>query len=224
MKNVKIILFLWLSIIGQQLSAQTDVRKPADVFGMYFETFVKNDQEALNRLNDYLKPTVEGKNAYEIDFKRASEDMVKASTDSFLSSFSKETANACRQEAEEYFKVLMDNFKQGKIVVTSSNLVQNEYVAEQKIAEIVYSVSFKVPTKVSDMPGTDTNKVKPKELKKYLLKTVQQFKTADKTVTTEKKFSLYQLKEGEKVYYWNGSPDEMVAELTDVYFESFGPK
>ncbi|MDQ0783644.1 hypothetical protein [Chryseobacterium sp. W4I1] len=224
MKNLKIILLLMLAILSQNLTAQTEVKKPSEVFEMYFGTFVKNDDATLAKLNDYLRPTVEGENAYQVDFKAVSQDMMKESTDHFLSAFSKATGEACRKEAEDYFSAMIENFKNGKLTVKEVKVVQNEYVEDQKIAEINYSVSFKVPAKFSDIPSGDIKNVKPEELKKYLVQSVQDFKKADKTVATEQKFSLYQLNEGGKTYYWNGSPDEIVSKLTDFYFESFGSK
>ncbi|KFF09442.1 hypothetical protein [Chryseobacterium luteum] len=224
MKNFKIVIFMMLALLSQNLLAQTEVKKPSEVFEMYFGTFVKNDAAMLSKLNDYLKPTVEGENAYEIDFKTVSRDMMKESTDNFLSAFSKPTADACRKEAEEYFTAMMENFKNGKLSVKDVKIVQNEHIEDQKIAEVNYSVSFKVPAKFSDIPSGDIKNVKPEDLKKYLVQSVQDFKNADKTVETEQKFSLYQLNEGGKTYYWNGSPDEIVSGLTDFYFESFGSK
>lgn len=69
MKNFKIVLVLMLAILSQNLAAQTEVKKPSEVFDMYFGTFVNNDTAVLNKLNDYLRPTVEGENAYQVDFK-----------------------------------------------------------------------------------------------------------------------------------------------------------
>ncbi|NML72157.1 hypothetical protein HHL23_20535 [Chryseobacterium sp. RP-3-3] len=224
MKKLKIIVLLMMAVLSQNLIAQTEVKKPSEVFEMYFGTFVKNDDAVLTKLNDYLKPTVEGENAYQIDFKVVSQDMMKESTDNFLSAFSKTTADACRKEAEQYFSAMMENFKNGKLTVKDVKVVQNEYIEDQKIAEINYSVSFKVPSKFSDIPSGDIKNVKPEDLKKYLVQSVQDFKNADKIVVTEQKFKLYQLNEGGKIYYWNGSPDEIVSGLTDFYFESFGSK
>lgn len=213
-----------LGVMSQNLAAQAEVKNPKEVFEMYFGTFVSNDTAVLDKLNDYLRPTVEGETAYQVDFKTVSQDMMKESTDNFLSAFSKTTADACRKEAEDYFTAMMGNFKAGKLTVKDVKVVQNEYIEDQKIAEVTYSVSFKVPAKFSDIPTGDIKTVKPEELKKYLVQSVQDFKNADKTVVTEQKFSLYQLNEGGKIYYWNGSPDEIVSGLTDVYFESFGTK
>ena len=64
MKNYKIILLLLLTMIGQNVFAQTEVKKPKEAFELFFGTFVNNDETALNKLNEYLKPTVEGQNAY----------------------------------------------------------------------------------------------------------------------------------------------------------------
>ena len=221
MKNYKII-FLLLTMMGQQLIAQTEVKKPKEAFELFFGTFVNNDEASLNKLNDYLKPTVEGQNAYQVDFKETSKEMMNGSVENFLSAFPKATAAACKKEAEEYFTAMFGNFKTGKLTVKNVKVVPNEYVEGQKIAEISYSVSFLVPSKLTSGPKGDLNKIKAEDLKKYLIQAVQDFKNADKTVTTDQNFRLYELKEGDKIYYWNGSPDEIVTNLTDFYFESFG--
>jgi hypothetical protein len=222
MKTYKIILLLMLTMMGQQLIAQTEVKKPKEAFELFFGTFVNNDDAALNKLNDYLKPTVEGQNAYQVDFKETSKEMMNGSVENFLSAFPKSTAAACKKEAEEYFTAMFGNFKTGKLTVKNVKVVPNEYVEGQKIAEISYSVSFLVPSKLTSGPKGDISKVKAEDLKKYLIQAVQDFKNADKTVTTDQNFNLYELKEGDKIYYWNGSPDEIVTNLTDFYFESFG--
>ncbi|TZF93130.1 hypothetical protein FW781_19385 [Chryseobacterium panacisoli] len=222
MKNYKIIFLLLLTMMGQQLIAQTEVKKPKEAFELFFGTFVNNDEAALNKLNDYLKPTVEGQNAYQVDFKETSKEMMNGSVENFLSAFPKATAAACKKEAEEYFTAMFGNFKTGKLTVKNVKVVPNEYVEGEKIAEISYSVSFLVPSKLTSGPKGDLNKIKAEDLKKYLVQAVQDFKNADKTVTTDQNFNLYELKEGDKIYYWNGSPDEIVTNLTDFYFESFG--
>ncbi|KAA2216133.1 hypothetical protein [Chryseobacterium sediminis] len=222
MKNYKIIFLLLLTMMGQQLIAQTEVKKPKEAFELFFGTFVNNDEAALNKLNDYLKPTVEGQNAYQVDFKETSKEMMNGSVENFLSAFPKATAAACKKEAEEYFTAMFGNFKTGKLTVKNVKVVPNEYMEGEKIAEISYSVSFLVPSKLTSGPKGDLNKIKAEDLKKYLIQAVQDFKNADKTVTTDQNFNLYELKEGDKIYYWNGSPDEIVTNLTDFYFESFG--
>ncbi|MBP1166737.1 MULTISPECIES: hypothetical protein [unclassified Chryseobacterium] len=222
MKNYKIIFLLLLTMMGQQLMAQTEVKKPKEAFELFFGTFVNNDEAALNKLNDYLKPTVDGQTAYQVDFKETSKEMINGSVDNFLSAFPKATAAACKKEAEDYFTAMFGNFKTGKLNVKEVKVVPNEYVEGQKIAEIRYAVSFLVPSKLTSGPKGDLNKIKTEDLKKYLIQAVQDFKNADKTVTTDQNFTLYELKEGDKIYYWNGSPDEIVSNLTDFYFESFG--
>ncbi|MGH1520211.1 hypothetical protein [Chryseobacterium sp. JK1] len=222
MKNYKIILLFLLTMMGQYLTAQTEVKKPAEAFEMFFGTFVNNEDTALNKLNEYLKPTVDGQNAYQVNFKETSEEMINSSVENFLAAFPKTTAAACKKEAEEYFIAMFANFKKGKLTVKNVKVVPNEYVEGQKIAEISYTVNFKVPSKLTSGPEGDIQKVKPEDLKKYLTQAAQDFKNADKTVTTDQEFKLYELKEGGKIYYWNGSPDEIVSNLTDFYFESFG--
>ena len=209
-------------MVGQYVSAQTEVKKPKEAFELFFGTFVNNDEVALTKLNDYLRPTVDGQNAYQVNFKETSEEMKKGSVDNFLAAFPKATAAACKKEAEAYFTAMLDNFKTGKLTIKEVKVVPNEYVEGDKIAEITYSVSFKVPSKLTTGPSGDIKKVKAEDLKKYLVQATQDFKNADKTVTIDQNFNLYELKEGGKIYYWNGSPDEIVTNLTDFYFESFG--
>ncbi|MCJ7933783.1 MAG: hypothetical protein MUW56_09145 [Chryseobacterium sp.] len=224
MKNYKIILFLVLSMLGQHLSAQTEVKKPAEAFELFFGTFVNNDDAVLGKLNEYLRPTVEGKDAYQINFKETSEETIKATAENFLSAFPKATAAACKKEAEDYFKAMFENFRNGKLAIKNVKVVPNEYIEDQKIAEVTYTVSFIVPSKLTAEPAAQPQKVKAAALKKYLIQVVEDFKKADKTVSTDQEFSLYELKEGDKIYYWNGSPDQMVTNLTDFYFDSFGSK
>ena len=222
MKNYRTFLLLFFMILGQQLAAQTEVKKPSEVFDMYFGTFVNNDDAALDKLNEYLKPTVEGQNAYQVNFKETSEEMLNSSVENFLAAFSKATASACKNEAKDYFTAMFGNLKKANLAIKNVKIVPNEYVKDEKIAQIKYIVSFKVPSKLVTGPVGDTKKVKTEELKKYLVQAVQDFKNADKTIQIEKEFNLYELKQENKIYYWNGSPDEIVSNLTDFYFESFG--
>ncbi|AZA78424.1 hypothetical protein EG347_13325 [Chryseobacterium sp. G0186] len=221
MKNYKIILLLLLTMMGQHLTAQTEVKKPKEVFELFFGSFLANDEATRVKLNDYLRPTVEGKDAFQVDFKENSENMVKSSAEAFLSIFPKAAASACKKEAEDYFEVVFANFKNGKLNIKNVKVVPNEYVEDQKIAEVTYTVSFQVPANPAPEPTVDPKKIKADELKKYLVQLIQDFKNADKTVTIDQEFSLYELKEGDKIYYWNGSPDEIVTNLTDFYFDSF---
>ncbi|MBK1894965.1 hypothetical protein [Chryseobacterium paridis] len=223
MKTYKVILFLLLATFAQHLSAQ-EVKKPAEVFGLYFDVFVRYDDQALPKLNDYLKPTMEGKDGYQVNLKDVSEDMVKKSAEAFLSVFPKKVAAACKKESEDYFTALYKNFKDGKMSVKKVELVQNEYVADQKIANITYSVSFLVVSKLSEIAVPDPQKAKPEDVKQFLLQGLEKIKNADKTVTTEQEFSLYGLKQDGKVYYWNGSPDQIASTLIDFYFDSFNIK
>lgn len=222
MKNYRIFLLLLFTMLGQQLVAQTEVKKPTEVFNMYFGTFVNNDNVALDKLNDYLRPTVEGQNAYQVNFKETSEEMLSSTVENFLSAFSKTTASACKKEAKDYFTAMFGNFKIAKLTIKNIKVVPNEYIEDEKIAEIKYIVSFKVPSKLMTGPADDPQKVKAEELKKYLVQAVQDFKNADKTVQIEQEFSLYELKQDNKIYYWNGSPDQIVSNLADFYLESFG--
>lgn len=224
MKNYKIILFVLLTMLGNYATAQTEVKKPAEAFELFFGAFVNNDDASIGKLNDYLRPTVEGQDAYQVNFKETSEEMIKTTAENFLTAFPKTVASTCKKEAEDYFRVMFDNFRKGKLTVKNVKVVPNEYIKDQKIAKVSYNVSFKVPSKLAPEPAENPQKVKAEDLKKYLAQAVQDFKNADKTVSIDQEFSLYELKENNKIYYWNGSPDEIVTNLTDFYFDSFGSK
>lgn len=223
MKNYRIVFFLILIFFGQNLKAQ-EVKKPAEVFDLYFDTFFRYNNEGVAKLNDYLKPTVDGKDSYQANMREISEEVIKTSAANFLLPYPKDVAIACKKESEDYFRILYENFQNAKMVVKKVQLVQNEYVPDQKIARIQYSITFKVPSKLSEVVIPDAEKVKVEELKGFLIDIIDKFKKADKIVTTEQEFSLYDLKHNGKIYYWNGSPDQIVTSLTDFYFESFGVK
>lgn len=221
MKNYKIIFVLLLTMMGQYLTAQTEVKKPKEVFEMFFGAFLKNDEATRLKLNDYLRPTVEGKDAFQVDFKETSENMIKSSAEAFLSIFPKTAASACKKEAEDYFKIVFENFRGAKLAIKNVKVVPNEYLEGEKIAEVTYTVSFLVPSQPTPEPSVNPQKIKADELKKYLGQMIQDFKNANKTVTIDQEFSLYELKDDGKIYYWNGSPDEIVTNLTDFYFDGF---
>ncbi|PKF73007.1 hypothetical protein CW752_15165 [Chryseobacterium sp. PMSZPI] len=208
-------------VMGQNLTAQTEVKKPKEVFQLFFDTFLKNDEASRVKLNDYLRPTVEGQDAYQVNFKETSEETLKTTTEGFLSIFPKAAAKACQKDAEEYVRLMFENFRKGQLMIKSVKVVPNEYLEGEKIAELTYTVSFKVPSHPPAQPSTDPKKVKPEELKKYLSDLIEGFKNADKTIMTDQEFSLYELKQDGKIYYWNGSPDQIVTNLTDFYFDSF---
>lgn len=220
MNNYKMIFLLLLTMMGQQLTAQTEVKKPKEVFELFFGSFLNNDEPTRLKLNDYLRPTVEGKDSFDVNFKENAEEMVKSSAESFLSVFPKAAASTCKTEAEDYFRIVFDNFRKAKLTIKEVNVVQNEYVEDQKIAEVKYTVSFKVPATPTPEPKVEPEKIKADDLKKYLIQLTQNISNADKTITTDQEFSLYELKEGDKIYYWNGSPDQIITNLTDFYFDS----
>jgi hypothetical protein len=78
MKNYKIILLLLLTMMGQHVCSDRSEETQRS-FELFFGTFVNNDEVALNKLNDYLRPTVEGQNAYQVNFKETSDEMKKGS-------------------------------------------------------------------------------------------------------------------------------------------------
>ncbi|MFP3836096.1 hypothetical protein, partial [Chryseobacterium sp. SIMBA_028] len=81
------------------------------------------------------------------------------------------------------------------------------------ISEVSVEVTFKVPSKIVTPKFNDPKKISAEELKKYLKTTTKQLVDADKKITVTQIFKLYQKKEGENIYYWNGGPEELVWKL-----------
>ncbi|AQX87025.1 hypothetical protein I6H88_09350 [Elizabethkingia bruuniana] len=224
--KIKFILTLVCTLIIQFFIAQTEVKKPEEAFGLYFGAFLKNDEGIQKALNDYMRPTVEGQDMY--NFHNDLKDQMKENiVKSYVSMLSKPTAQANKAEIEAFFDILIANFRNSKYKIKSVNLVDNEYQEGEKIAELVYDVTFKIPeTSLEEEPevsayiNKQTKNLKPEELKKILTVSLQNLKNATKEITIEQNFSLYTLKQDNKVFYYNGNPSEIVTNLTDFYFDN----
>ena len=224
--KIKFILTLICSLSIQLFIAQTEVKKPEEAFGLYFGAFLRNDEGSQKALNDYMRPTVEGQDMYNFhnDLKdEMKENIVK----SYVSMLSKATAQANKVEIEAFFNLLVVNFRNSKYKIKNVTLVDNEYNEGEKIAELVYDVTFKVPEKsvqeeLKDVPyiSKPLKDLKPEELKKILTVTLQNLKNASKEITIEQTFSLYTLNQDQKIYYYNGDPSQIVTNLTDFYFDN----
>ncbi|AQW94212.1 hypothetical protein [Elizabethkingia anophelis] len=224
--KIKFILTLVCTLIIQFFIAQTEVKKPEEAFGLYFGAFLKNDEGIQKALNDYMRPTVEGQDMY--NFHNDLKDQMKENiVKSYVSMLSKATAQANKAEIEAFFDTLVANFKNAKYKIKSVNLVDNEYQEGEKIAELVYDVTFKIPEKSVQEELKDASFInkplkglKPEELRQMLTVTLQNLKNTSKEITTEQTFSLYTLKQDNKVFYYNGNPSEIVTNLTDFYFDN----
>ncbi|MCT3959819.1 hypothetical protein HZQ27_11910 [Elizabethkingia anophelis] len=224
--KIKFILTLVCTLIIQFFIAQTEVKKPEEAFELYFGAFLKNDEGIQKALNDYMRPTVEGQDMY--NFHNDLKDQMKENiVKSYVSMLSKATAQANKAEIEAFFDTLVANFKNAKYKIKSVNLVDNEYQEGEKIAELVYDVTFKIPEKSVQEELKDASFInkplkglKPEELRQMLTVTLQNLKNTSKEITTEQTFSLYTLKQDNKVFYYNGNPSEIVTNLTDFYFDN----
>lgn len=208
------------------LFGQTEVKKPAEAFDLYFKTFVNKKESSLKELNDYMRPTVEGKDMYSINFAEGASEMISSMSENFLSIFSPAAAKANKKEAEDYFAAMIKNFNEATYKITSVKLVDNEYIKGEKIAEISYRVTFKLPNESADEVMTaykDKNpkSLKAEELKKLLVSLKNTYSNATKEESIDRQINLYQLKEKGKIYYNSGSIyEEIVTNLTDFYFGS----
>ncbi|KMQ66784.1 hypothetical protein ACM46_04580 [Chryseobacterium angstadtii] len=202
----------------QNLWAQTESLKPEAVFGMYFDTFVKQDERALQQLNDYLTPFLGAENTYTIDLNKSFKDEVKNLTGNFLANLPKETAAGCEAETEEYFRALLSNLKNTQYAVKSMKEVKNEYADHSFVAELNVDLSFPVPAKIAEIKLEEVKKMK--DLRNYLKSKTKAFRQSEKQTTVQQKFKLYQVKKDGNIYYWNGGPQELVWKLNELYFNN----
>lgn len=225
MKKIKLFATLICVLAIQFLSAQ-EVKKPTDAFDLYFKTFVNKNESSLKELNDYMRPTVEGKDMYAVNFAEGNAEMIASMSENFLSIFSPAAAKANKKEAEDYFAAMSKNFNEATYKITSVKLVNNEYVKGEKIAEISYRVTFKMPNESTEevmnaYKDKSPKNLKADELKKLLTSLKNTYNNTTKEESIDREINLYQLKEKEKIYYNSGNIyEEIVTNLTDFYFGS----
>jgi len=220
MGRIKGMLFLMLIFCVKNLSAQSTVLKPDKVFGLYFDTFVKHDENALNNLNTYLKNFVGEDGIYKNNTETAYQEEIKGLTNLFLSGFSENIREECSQDAKNYFIALFDRYKTATFTIKNMETMRNDYSQSQDISEVFYDVMIKVPTKVTIIDLKNVKKISAKQLKGYLKSLTNELVNADKEISLSEKFNLYQIYKGSDVFYWNGGPQELLWKLNNFYFKN----
>ncbi len=207
-------------LCSQTFFAQTKALQPEQVFGLYFDTFVKQDERALNQLNSYLIPFLGNENIYRMDLKKSYHQEVQYLTGLFLANFPKEKAEVCQQEANEYYQVLLNNLKNTRYLLKGIQEVKNEFAENSFVMELSLDLIFNVPES-PELKTVNIKKMTAGELQHYLKKQTKAFSGPKKEVIVQQTFRLYQVKKEGNTYYWNGGPQELVWKLNDSYFKSF---
>lgn len=219
MKKINAIIVLILIFYTQNFKSQ-NILPPENVFDLYFSSFIKYDDESVRELNSYLINFLGKDHTFRMNLEEDYNGRVDDFTKIFLSSLSEDVASACKVEAKDYFTVLLNNFKNAKYRIKSIKSVPLKEAKNQEFSEVTFEVDFKVPSNTSELKMNDITKAGAKEIKKYLADVTEYFKKADKIVTVEQKFNLYQVKAGEDTYYWNGGPQELVWKLNEAYLKN----
>lgn len=219
MKKFKAILLIMFLFCIHHVKSQ-NVLKPENVFNLYFDSFVKYNDESLKELNSYLINFLGKDYTYKMPSRDSYNERVNYFTKIFLSNLPEDVAAQCKDETHEYFTVLLDNFKDAKYTIKSITSVPNKHADGQHISEVTYLASFRVPSDVSSFKMQDFKKAGVKEMKRYLKDLSVGFRNADKTVSVEEKFILYQSEYKGDIYYWNGGPEQLVWKLNEFYFNS----
>jgi len=220
MGRIKCLLFLMLIFCVKNLNAQSTVLKPDEVFGLYFNTFVRHDETSLVRLNAYLKNFVQDDGVYQNNIKSTQEQEITGLTNLFLSGFSDKIGKECREDVKNYFTVLFDRFKTATYTIRNIETMRNDYSQSQDVSEVFYDVMIKVPAKVSVIDFKNGKKMSVKELRGYLKNLTNELLSASKEASYSEKINLYQIYRGDAVYYWNGGPQELLWKLNNFYFKN----
>lgn len=207
-----------LMFCAQNLKSQ-NILSPENVFGLYFNSFVKYNDDSVKELNSYLINFLGKESTHKVSLKNTYDKKIDELTKMFLSNLPAEMALACKNEAHNYFSVLMDNFKNVQYTIKSVKPIFNENMKDQEISEINYMASFKVPSKI-ETAITENKKIGAEEMKKYLVDSTMRLKNADKTIITTQKINFYQLKYDSDTYYWDEKPQELNSKLEEFYFKN----
>ncbi len=219
MKNLTAAFLVAMLCFTQNLRAQ-NILPPQKVFNLYFDSFVKYNDDSLKELNSYLINFLGKENTHKMSLNESYDQKVDSFTNIFLSNLPTEVSAVCKNEAREYFRILIGNFKNATYNIKDIKTRSSDLIKNQEISEVDYEVNFKVPAVASQINVGDIKKIGPGEMKKYLIDITNNLKKADKIVSTRQKFNLYQVKFGTDTYYWNGGPQEMAWKLNEFYFKN----
>lgn len=219
MRNLTIVFWAMLLFCAQNFKSQ-NILPPEKVFDLYFTSFINYDDNAVRELNSYTINFLGKNNTYteklEEAYKKKTEDLTRT----FLSGLPDNVAAGCRTQAQEYFNALMSNFRNARYVIKSIKSITHPELKDQEITEITYTISFRVPSENSEINIGDLKKIGEGEMRKYLIDATGRLKKADKPVSEEQKFNLYQIKYGADTYYWNGGPQELYWKANEFYFRN----
>ncbi|HAY3549707.1 hypothetical protein KRE47_01005 [Elizabethkingia meningoseptica] len=226
MKTIKVLLILIFLVITQTIFAQSDTKRPEDIFELYFKIFVKNDEAALRELNDYMRPLAKGRDMFTIDFKKKTSEVTPYLTNVFLNFFSYTAGKSNKQLAEDYSKMIQNSIANTTYKIKSSNLMNNENQKDKKIVEISYQVVFNVPEKsLGEALTPFQNKLKSlnsDEVKALILE-LKNLQANTKEYTLDKKIELYGIVKDEKIYYYMPNPSLIIPidSFLGLYYGNF---
>lgn len=212
MKKISIFVLIFLVSIIQNVYAQTEVRKPEEVFRMIFDVLMKKDKAVLETLNNYSQRMV---NNYEI-----TNDYFDIINRGAFNGVPKQSMEMCKHEINDLNTAINNALANVQITDINTEIVLDEYSSEDKIAEITYSVNFLVPQRLLDISRTKMKKATPTELKKFLFQVINELKNADKKVTVKNVFTLNQVVDEDKIYYVTSYPEKLRSDIISSYIMS----
>ncbi|WP_300671569.1 hypothetical protein [Soonwooa sp.] len=225
MKYLKISFILVALFSVQVILAQEEVKKPAEVFDLYFRGLVNMDEGAVAELNDYLRPTVKGSDTYNQLNKQMVLDKVLEASESFIDqNFSKKIKDNVKSSAREFFMTMFQNFWDSSYKIKEVKIVDNPFIKGEKIAEVYYTFSFKKPNldvqkTLNSYQNKSPESLTSEDVNKVFKTLTEAYRTKAIEVTVDQRVELNQRKFDSKIYYiGDGIYKTMYGALKDVYF------
>lgn len=224
MKYFKISFILVALFSAQVIFAQEEVKKPDEVFGLYFRAMMNMNDGAIAELNDYLRPTSKGSDVYGNLSKKAVVEEVKASTDKFIdANFSKDISESVKASVGDFFMVMFQNLWDSSYKIKEVKLVDNPFIKGDKIAEVYYTFSFKKPNisleeSLNAYQNKTTKSLTEKDVNKIFKTLTEAYRTQAVEVKVDQKVNLYQRKFDSKLYYIGDNISKtMTGTLKNIY-------
>ncbi|MGL6037492.1 MAG: hypothetical protein ACRC0E_01190 [Soonwooa sp.] len=224
MKYIKIFFIIVALFSAQVIFAQEEVKKPDEVFGLYFRALMNMNDDAIAELNDYLRPTSKGSDVYGNLSKKAVVEEVKSSTDMFIgANFSKDISESVKASVGEFFLAMFQNLWDSSYKIKEVKLVENPFIKGEKIAEVYYTFSFKKPNislqeSLNAYQNKATTSLTDKDVNDIFKTLTEAYRTKAVEVKVDQKVNLYQRKFDCKLYYIGDNISKTMSRtLKDIY-------
>ncbi len=215
MQKMKRSTFVEALLLGGALSINVHAAedlKPEQVTDLYLKTFINNDVESAKKLNDYLRPAFDNKDALNIAMLEKMGDTIQENmTEEFMRRGAGKTVPELKPAMADFAKALQGAIRRSQCHAVSSTQAQNEYVENSTIATVQYVC--KIPNakiRKADFDMLEKGKKSDaKKMTRILRDATTELKTAPVNKEVRGQYRLYD-SEGKKTYWHSGAPGDLL--------------